>query len=78
MATKWCTFTLRAYCESFLNDTFSFSECIGRLGTTARSQYLTPTDFAVWVILKDKVYSEKIWDQEHLKERSIASEFDKL
>jgi hypothetical protein len=34
-------------------------------------------DFSVWGIMKDRVYSVKIRDLEHLKER-IESEFENL
>lgn len=64
--------------RDFLNDTFY--EWIGRRGTIewpARSPDLTPMDFSIWGILKDKVYSEKPRDLNHLKQR-INSEFDKL
>ena len=67
----------RKIVRGFLND--KFNKCIGRWGTTqwpACSPDLSPMDFSVWGIMKDRVYSEKNWDLEHLKER-ITSDSDK-
>lgn len=64
--------------RAFLNE--NFDNWIGRRGTIewpARSPDLTPMDFSVWGILKNEVYSVKIRDVEHLKER-IQSEFENL
>jgi hypothetical protein len=64
--------------RNFLNNTFG--EWIGRRRTVEwppRSPDLTPMDFTVWGIMKDRVYSVKIRDLEHLKER-IDSEFENL
>jgi hypothetical protein len=61
-----------------LNDTFG--EWFGRRGTVEwppRSPDLTPMDFSVWGIMKHRVYSVKIRDLEHLKERT-ESEFENL
>jgi transposase len=47
-----------------------FSEWIGRRGTTEwppRSPDLTPCDFSLWGILKDRVYAQKPRDIDHLK-----------
>uniref|UniRef100_A0A1B6L4Y9 DUF4817 domain-containing protein n=1 Tax=Graphocephala atropunctata TaxID=36148 RepID=A0A1B6L4Y9_9HEMI len=64
--------------RDFLNE--NFNEWIGRRGTIEwppRSPDITPMDFSVWGILKNEVYSVKIRNVEHLKER-IQSEFENL
>ena len=48
---------------------------IGRRGPVElapRSPDLNPMDFAIWGYLKAKVYSEKIRDKDHLRERIVA------
>ena len=47
-----------------------FPEWIGRRGTTEwppRSPDLTPCDFSLWGIVKDRVYAQKPRDTDHLK-----------
>lgn len=64
--------------RDFLND--QFGDWIGRRGKIqwpARSPDLTPCDFALWGVLKDKVFATQIRDIQHLKER-IEEEFEAL
>jgi hypothetical protein len=56
--------------RDFLNE--NFDNWIGRRCTIdwpPRSPDLTPMDFSVWGIIQNEVYSVKIRDVEHLKER---------
>ena len=64
--------------RNFLNE--NFDEWIGRRGKTEwppRSPDLTPCDFSMWGVLKDRVYKTKIRNLDHLKER-IEEEFQIL
>lgn len=64
--------------RAFLND--QFGDWIGRRGRIewpARSPDLTPCDFALWGVLKDKVFATPIRNIQHLKER-IEEEFEAL
>jgi hypothetical protein len=64
--------------RNFVND--MFGQWIGRHGTVEwppHSPDVTPMDFSVWGIMKDRAYSVKIRDLEHLKEH-IEAEFKNL
>ncbi len=64
--------------RNYLDDTFS--QWIGRRGTIEwppRSPDLTPCDFSLWGIIKDRVYAQKPRDLNHLK-MLIKEEFRSL
>lgn len=59
--------------RDFLDETFEM--WIGRRGTIewpARSPDLTPCDYSMWGILKERVYSQDVRTKTELKERIIA------
>ncbi len=71
-----CHFALSV--RKFLNE--HFEEWIGRAGKFVwppRSPDLTPCDFSMWGLLKDRVYQTKIKSLSHLKQR-IEEEFEIL
>ena len=56
--------------RNFLNEKFP-GTWIGRRGSIewpARSPDLTPMDFFFWGVLRDRVYTHKIKDRDHLRE----------
>lgn len=64
--------------REYLDDTFD--QWIGRRGTIEwppRSPDLTPCDFSLWGIIKDRVYAAKPRDVDHLK-LLIKQEFTSL
>jgi len=64
--------------RDYLDDTFL--QWIGRRGTVEwppRSPDLTPCDFSLWGIIKDRVYAQKPRDLNHLK-ILIKEEFTSL
>lgn len=57
------------YVQAFLND--KFAEWIGGRVTIdwpARSPDITPSDFRMWGLFKETMFSEKLQSLEHLKE----------
>ena len=64
--------------REFLDE--KFSTWIGRRGTIdwpPRSPDLTPCDFSLWGIIKDRVYAQNLGNVDQMKNR-IVEEFAKL